>query len=129
MTAITRFSPPAAALVLGVIWALWHIPTFLGFAEKDSAIPYCGFAIMTVATSVITAWLYLGSGGSVLVCAVWHAVADASYAYAGVVGRDHAVFWAAVVLEVTVAGWLAVRGGRQLSRSARPVSLATPAQR
>jgi membrane protease YdiL (CAAX protease family) len=108
---MTRFSPRAAALVLGVIWAGWHIPTFLVSTESDSAVPYWGFAVMVVATSVITGWLYVRSGGSVLLCALFHAVADAAYSYSGVVGREHSAFWSAVVLEVAVASWLAVRGG------------------
>jgi membrane protease YdiL (CAAX protease family) len=111
---MTRRSPLTAALVLGVVWAGWHVPTFLLSSESDSAIPYGGFAVMTVATSVITAWLYLRSGGSVLLCALFHAVADAAYSWTGVVGREHAAFWAAVVLEVGVAAWLAARRGSVL---------------
>jgi membrane protease YdiL (CAAX protease family) len=111
---LTRRSPLVAALVLGVVWAGWHVPTFLLSSESDSAIPYGGFAVMTVATSVITAWLYLRSGGSVLLCALFHAVADAAYSWTGVVGREHAAFWAAVVLEVGVAAWLAARRGSVL---------------
>jgi membrane protease YdiL (CAAX protease family) len=120
---MTRLSPLAAALVLGVIWAGWHIPTFLLATESNSAIPYWGFAVMVVATSVITAWLYLGSGSSVLLCAVWHAAADAAYSWTGVVGRDHRAFWAAVIVEILVAAWLAARYGRSLLQ---PTELAAP---
>lgn len=123
---MTRLSPLAAALILGVIWAGWHAPTFQLDSQSDSVIPYWGFAIMVVATSVITAWLYLGSGGSVLLCAVWHAVADASFSWTGVVGRDHHAFWVAVVLEVAVATVLAARYGRtlRLPAAAAPPGLA-----
>jgi membrane protease YdiL (CAAX protease family) len=114
---MTRLSPLAAALVLGVVWAGWHLPTFLLGSESDSAIPYGGFTVLTVATSVITAWLYLGSGGSVLLCALFHAVVDAGYSWTGVVGADHSAFWAAVVLEVSVAAYLAVRRGSALRRT------------
>jgi hypothetical protein len=115
---MTRLSPLAAALILGVIWAGWHAPTVQLASQSDSTIPYWGFAVMVVATSVITAWLYLGSGGSLLLCAVWHAVADASFSWTGVVGRDHSAFWVAVVLEVAVAVVLAIRYGRTLQRPA-----------
>ncbi len=115
---MTRMSPLAAATVLGVVWAGWHLPTFLMSSESDAAVPFWGFAILTVATSLITAWLYVGSGGSVLLCAVWHATADAAYSYTGVVGEDHHAFWAAVVIEVAVAAWIVTRHGRSLQRPA-----------
>ena len=107
---MTRFSPLAASLVLGVVWAAWHAPLFLMSGESDSSVPFAGFAVLTIATSVIVAWLYVRTGGSVLLCALFHAVADAAYSYAGVVGREHSAFWTAVVLEVAVAAWLALRG-------------------
>jgi uncharacterized protein len=118
---MTRLSPVAAGLLLGIIWAGWHGPTFLLDSQSDSTLPFAGFAVLTIATSVIIAWVYVGSGGSVLLCALFHAVADAAYSYAGVVGRDHAAFWAAVVLEVVVAAWLVIRYGRTLhSRECPP---------
>lgn len=110
---MARRSPLAAALVLGVVWALWHAPMFLVPDSGDAALPFAGFAVLTVATSVIVAWLYLGTR-SVLVCAVFHAVVDAAYSYTGVVGEDHAAFWAAVGLEVVVAVVLAARLGSGL---------------
>jgi membrane protease YdiL (CAAX protease family) len=109
---MTRMSPMTASLVLGLIWATWHAPLFLLKSENDSAVPYSGFFLLTVATSVIIARLYVASHGSVLVCAIFHAVSDAAYSYVGVVGPHHAVFWTAVVLEVAVAGWLLWRNRR-----------------
>jgi len=111
---MSRHSALAASVILGVVWACWHLPTFLLASESDSAIPFWGFAVLTVATSVITAWLYVGSGGSVLLCAVWHATVDAAYSYTGVVGHDHHAFWVAVVLEIAVAGGIVARTGRSL---------------
>lgn len=113
---ITHVQPLTASLILGVIWAGWHLPTFQLATESDSDVPYAGFAVMVIATSVITAWLYLNSGRSILLCAVFHAVADAAYAYTGVIGKDHHAFWAAVVCEVLTAAYLALRFGPTLQR-------------
>ncbi len=63
---------------------------------------------MTVATSVITAWLYIRSGGSVLLCALFHTVADATHSYCGVVGHDHHALWVAVALNVLLAAFIGV---------------------
>jgi membrane protease YdiL (CAAX protease family) len=116
---LTHMQPRTASLFLGVVWAGWHLPTFALATESDSRVPYAGFAVMVVATSIITAWLYLNSGRSLLLCGVFHAVADAAYAYTGVIGRDHHPFWAAVALEVLTACYLALRSGPSLQATAR----------
>jgi uncharacterized protein len=108
-------TPLAAALVLGLIWSCWHLPIFFVSAEDDSMIPWPGFAVMVVATSVITAWMYVATR-SVLLAAVFHAVADAAYSWTGVVGADNHAFWVAVVLEVLAAAAIARRYGWQLHR-------------
>lgn len=121
---MVRRSPLAAALVLGVVWAGWHLPTFFLSTENVSTVPYAGFAVMTVATSMLTAWLYLRSRGSLLLLGAFHAVTDAVYSWSGVVSSDHHAFWAAVVLHVLLAAALAP-GLRQVrGSSAAPGSAA-----
>jgi membrane protease YdiL (CAAX protease family) len=64
----------AAGLIVGVLWALWHLPQWwipdTGQAEKW---PFLLFATGTVAQSVLLAWLLNRTGGSVLLVALAHA--------------------------------------------------------
>jgi membrane protease YdiL (CAAX protease family) len=67
-----------AALAVSVIWAAWHIPLF-GITATYRAMPavgFVGFFLSMLAASLVLAWLYLRSRGSVLVVAVFHAVFD-----------------------------------------------------
>jgi membrane protease YdiL (CAAX protease family) len=63
----------AAGLLVGVLWALWHLPQRwipdTGQAEKW---PFAVFAAGTVAQAVLLAWLLNRAGGSVLLVAVAH---------------------------------------------------------
>jgi uncharacterized protein len=63
------------ALVIGLLWALWHVPSMFvieNYREMGLAIvPTFTFGI--VAGSIFLAWLYRASGGSVLIVALWHA--------------------------------------------------------
>lgn len=62
-----------AAIVIGLITTLWHIPLFLIPGTAQSYVPYGIFAIRTVALSVISTWLYNGTNRSVLFVLLFHA--------------------------------------------------------
>ena len=70
---LKRSSPLAASLLLGLVWALWHLPIDLasGFAVQG---PLAIFAriFWTLPVSVIFTWLYLRSRGSLLVALFLH---------------------------------------------------------
>jgi membrane protease YdiL (CAAX protease family) len=92
-----------AALALGVVWALWHIPTFLMPSEGVSVLPYAGFAVFVLVQSVLTTWLFNRTGGSVLLVGLFHAASDAVYAGTGVVGGDGRLFWIVTMLGCAAA--------------------------
>jgi membrane protease YdiL (CAAX protease family) len=63
-------SPLAATFVLWVFWALWHLPLFF-YTYPVSILP--GFLTGLLAGAIVFTWLYNGTGGSLLIVAVWHA--------------------------------------------------------
>jgi membrane protease YdiL (CAAX protease family) len=72
---INRFGFTRGSLLIGVIWAGWHLPLLL-FADYNSGTPWwfsipC-FCTLTIGLSVILAWLRLASS-SVWPCAILHA--------------------------------------------------------
>jgi uncharacterized protein len=65
-------APIWAALVLGVIWALWHLPAFLLSGTPQSAWAMAPFFMGTIALSVIVTPLFNSSRGSILLPAFFH---------------------------------------------------------
>jgi membrane protease YdiL (CAAX protease family) len=65
-------APIWAALVLGVIWAVWHLPAFLLNGTPQSAWSLTPFLLGTVALSVIVTPLFNSSRGSILLPAFFH---------------------------------------------------------
>jgi membrane protease YdiL (CAAX protease family) len=61
--------PHRATVILWAFWALWHLPLFF-YSYEVSILP--GFLIGLLAGAIVFTWLYNGSGGSVLLVAVWH---------------------------------------------------------
>lgn len=70
-----RYSAATGALVIGVLWACWHLPLFLAFdmAAYDTSRFLVEYLPWVVAQSVVFAWLFNATGGSVLPVMVIHA--------------------------------------------------------
>jgi membrane protease YdiL (CAAX protease family) len=98
-----RMTPLIAALVLGVVWALWHTPLFFIAGSFQSSVPPVGFILSTVATSVTISWIFHRARGSVLVAAVFHAVTDVTIASTGVMTSGGTLLWIFVAAQVIVS--------------------------
>jgi membrane protease YdiL (CAAX protease family) len=98
-----RMQPLPAALVLGVLWGLWHIPLFLIADSFQSSIPFAGFLLSILATSVLTSWIFNHTRGSVLLAALFHATTDVAIAYFGVMSANSGLFWVMVALQCLAA--------------------------
>jgi membrane protease YdiL (CAAX protease family) len=76
---IQRNRPAAyAALWLGLFWAGWHLPAFF-FRDTYRAIGLLGFPVFAVSivfASVIFAWLYNSTQGSLLMVILFHMFFD-----------------------------------------------------
>ena len=80
-----RFGPLAGTLVLGMLWAAWHLPFFLtpdhgGGPDADlrgTAVTFALFTGMVVAMSVVFSYVFNRTGGSVLLAALLHTAIDA----------------------------------------------------
>ena len=71
-----RFSPFATALLIGVPWALWHLPSMIQMGQGGQLIVWG--LLGTVAFRVITVWLYNNAGCSLVAVILAHAVATAA---------------------------------------------------
>lgn len=67
-----KMAPIWAALILGVIWGLWHTPAFLLGGTEQSAWSFLPFFMGTIALSVIVTPLFNASRGSIFLPALFH---------------------------------------------------------
>jgi CAAX protease family protein len=68
-----RFGLRRASLLLGIVWAVWHIPQFFIPDADTYRQSFVVFALGVVAFSVILAWLYARTRGSLLLVMLLHA--------------------------------------------------------
>jgi uncharacterized protein len=65
-----------ASLLLGVIWALWHLPLFLMPATNTSGQSFPLYVLQVTALSLVFAWLYAKTNGSLLLTMLLHAAVN-----------------------------------------------------
>lgn len=61
-----------ASLVLGLVWAVWHLPLFYIDGTAQAHIPLALFLLSVVAMSVVFAWLVHRTAGSVVAALLFH---------------------------------------------------------
>jgi membrane protease YdiL (CAAX protease family) len=71
-----RYGPLLAAVILGIIWAAWHIVAMVQAGQSPGWIAWG--CLDMVATRVLMVWLYDNAGKSVFVVTLYHAVANVS---------------------------------------------------
>lgn len=65
--------PLRAGLLIGAIWALWHLPLFLILPSATGNVPLLYYLPLVTALGGIFGWLYAQTEGSVLISILAHA--------------------------------------------------------
>ncbi|HYU34851.1 MAG TPA: type II CAAX endopeptidase family protein [Thermoanaerobaculia bacterium] len=73
-----RFGLARASLLLGVIWACWHLPQFYIAGADTNGQSFFVFLFEVVPMSVAMAWLYARTNGSLLLVMLLHAAVNNS---------------------------------------------------
>ncbi len=110
-----RYGALVAALILTPIWAVWHLPFFFTVATYRDFPPvgYIGFVFGIACGSIVLTWLYNGTGGSILACAVWHGVYNLTSGTAAASGMIAAITSTFVTLQALLLVGLELRARRR----------------
>ena len=103
-----------AALILGVLWAAWHIPFALMPGGLFSKTPWPLFVVSVLSLSVIHAWLFNGTQGSALIPLLFHAVGNTPSNALSILPPstgDLRTVWIAIGLQAAFAGLIVLVGG------------------
>lgn len=117
---LQRHSALAASLLLGVVWALWHLPKFLVVGGTHEGFGW--FLLDVLAKAVLFTWLYQHTRGSLLLAILFHASINVSAVFLPVMSAvtgDPLPTVIAVVLKTLWAGgvvWLF--GPKHLAKNA-----------
>jgi membrane protease YdiL (CAAX protease family) len=76
----TRWNALISSIILGILWALWHLPMFLskGFPHYDYHLPFSQLFITLVIASIFITWLQNNCKGSLIPALVIHTLINIS---------------------------------------------------
>lgn len=115
----SRYAALFSALVLGIIWGLWHIAIYIGSFHPAW---FSWYLVSVIAKSVLIAWAYNGSRGSLLLAMLYHGMWNTAGFFLPITARlspqDLGAYAYVVFSEVAVAALLVILTGHQhLSRT------------
>jgi membrane protease YdiL (CAAX protease family) len=121
---LASHSAITAALILGVLHAIWHIPLFI-FGGDPPLI-----AVIVIAGAVLNTWLFIKTNGSVLLAMLLHASIHLMTAifnplFTGADAERHLIMQAVVFVALAVL--LPVLTGRELGRKQETARRPLPA--
>jgi membrane protease YdiL (CAAX protease family) len=92
-----------SSVLLGVIWAAWHLPLFYIADTTTTGQPFPVYLVSVTALSVVMAWLFARTGGSLLPVMLLHAGVNNTTA---IVPGAVAVAGNPLALAATPVAWL-----------------------
>jgi CAAX protease family protein len=67
-----KHSALAASLILGSLWAAWHIPLYFQGGSAAPGVPFPIYLVMVVVLATLFTWLYNNTGGSLVITVLAH---------------------------------------------------------
>jgi uncharacterized protein len=122
-----RRSALAASLIVGSVWGAYHFPLFLLGTPIRPLTLFLPFAISCAMMSIFYTWMYNGTGGSLLIAVLLHAMTNLplTVVYAPLQERVLPAYWTFNALLALVAAVLIARTGDATLSRTHPKQTAT----
>jgi membrane protease YdiL (CAAX protease family) len=73
---LKKYSKITASLILGLLWAFWHLPYALVEGSAMSNVPLIWHLLRILASSILITWIFVHTWGSVLLAILFHAAGN-----------------------------------------------------
>ncbi len=112
------YTAMGAALIIGVVWAAWHV---LPFAQLGRGVGWILWhSLSAVALRIIIVWLYENAGRRVLIAVIFHAMINLSWAVFPEQGSHYDPFVTLIILAPLAAAIALLWKWGQLHRVVAP---------
>jgi uncharacterized protein len=123
-----RMTPVAAALVMAVLWGLWHVPVFLFPDSPYASWPMVPALLTIVLFGVFMASLFYLADGSILPTILAHLSLNVALSVGGAPLSSRVLWWTVAVAYAALS-WMLMRSARQAALADRLEQPELPAGR
>lgn len=74
----SRFSPFVSSLLLGLVWAFWHLPLFWMGGNFHQQLPVSWFILQVLGSTFLYTWIFNRTNGSLLIALFFHTSSNAA---------------------------------------------------
>jgi hypothetical protein len=74
----SRWNALTSSIILGAIWASWHIPLWFVPGDSHNHVFFWGWAGRIILLSTLMTWIFNNTNGSVLAAALFHGMANSA---------------------------------------------------
>lgn len=113
-----KYSALTSALIMGVIWSVWHLPNFFTKGTDHYGMPFLWFLLTITSTSILMVWIMNNTNQSVLMTILFHGSiilwGHFLPAQLEFQNGDHVTFWLTCTFFVVASMILIFKKGLQL---------------
>jgi membrane protease YdiL (CAAX protease family) len=73
---LAKHSALTASLILGSLWALFHLPLFFTRGDSFASTPPLSFLVRMIGAAILFTWVFNNTGGSLLLAYLMHAASN-----------------------------------------------------
>ena len=120
-----RYGALAASLIIGVVWAVWHLPKFWT-AGSAQTYPFWMFVLAMLPEAILYTWVFNNTRGSLLLVTVLHAAVNTAFVLLPDTTADVRLYATEIGVRWLVALGVILWAGRTLVRPLAPALVAVP---
>jgi membrane protease YdiL (CAAX protease family) len=114
-----------ASVVLGAVWAVWHLPLFWVRGTSQSNTPFWLFLVFTVAFAVMFTWVHQHSGGNLFAALLLHTVFNLTVVMFPppelVSGVDRSMYYTTAIFVLVAIVLIVLSGTRREGKGVEPI--------
>ncbi len=110
-----RYNALTSSLILGLIWAIWHLPLFWLPGDFHQQLPLLWFLLQTMAITILYTWVFNATRGSLWMILLLHAASNTAFGVLPILPEAASgslrPAWILVILLVLSAGLVILLNG------------------
>jgi membrane protease YdiL (CAAX protease family) len=120
-----RMGALQASLILGGIWALWHLPLFVIPGDFHSQLPISWFVLQIITSTILYTWIFNATHRSLIIIHLFHAASNTAFGVLPMLpenaaGSSRPAWFLLGILSIAALAVILINGPQTLTAKTNP---------